>query len=115
MLKFITKHRATALGVSAAAILVACGGGGSTTATPTTPIVIAPPAPTPTPVTTPDPDPEPTSTPTSEATTLTEGLFRDTFRNDFKIGAAISSYQINNSDFNGVLAAAQVWMFEVIH
>ena len=107
MLKFITKHRATALGVSAAAILVACGGGGSTTATPTTPIVIAPPAPTPTPVPTPDPDPQPTSTPTSEATTLTEGLFRDTFRNDFKIGAALSSYQINNSDFNGVLAAAQ--------
>lgn len=95
MLKFTARHRAKVLGgVAAGLLLSACGG--SSTIEPTTPVIIAPPS-----------QPPVASPPTSEGQQLTEGLFRNTFRSDFKIGAAISSYQINNSDLNGILAADQ--------
>ena len=96
MLKITARDRLKLLGGAAALLMAGCGGGGSSSVEPT-PVVVAPPAPT----------PPPAPMPTSEAGTLTEGLFRDTFRSDFKIGAAISSYQIDNADFNGTLAAAQ--------
>lgn len=96
MLQITARDRLKLLGGAAALLMAGCGGGGGASVEPT-PVVVAPPAPT----------PPPAPMPTSEAGTLTEGLFRDTFRSDFKIGAAISSYQIDNADFNGTLAAAQ--------
>jgi len=111
MLKFKTSNRAMLLSCGAVLLLAACGGGGSSADVNSTPIAVNPPAPAPTPAPTPPPTPAPTPTPVSEAGVLTDGLFKNTFQNDFKIGAAISSYQIDNgninSDINGVLAEAQ--------
>jgi len=76
-------------------LLAGCGGGEAEVDP--TPIIIAPPM----------QPPMPGTPPSSEAGELTDGLFKNTFQNDFKIGAAVSSYQINNSDLNGTLAQAQ--------
>ena len=94
MLKFTARNCLKLIGGSAAMLMAACGGSSSVDPTP---VVVAPPP----------PPPAPTPPPTSEAGVLTDGLFKNTFQNDFKIGAAISSYQINNDDINGVLALSQ--------
>jgi len=94
MLKFTARDRLKLLGGASALLLTGCGG--SSSADPA-PIAVTPP---------PAPPPVPPTPPTSEAGELTDGLFKNTFESDFKIGAAISSYQING-DINGVLAESQ--------
>jgi len=91
MLKFTARDRLKLL-VGASALLLASCGGGSSSSEPAPEVVVPP---------------TPVVQPTAEGPVLTDGLFKNTFQNDFKIGAALSSYQINNADQNGILAEAQ--------
>ena len=67
---------------------VACGGGGSSPETP-------------------DPEPPPPPPPPPPPSGLAEGTLRDNFRNDFKIGAALSSFQVDRGDISATLAQSQ--------
>ena len=101
MMKFTARDRLKLLGGGASMLLAGCGGGGGGSAPTPTPVTITPP-PAPTPV------PTPTPTPTGEANGLTDGMFRDSFRNDFKIGGALSSFQVQDADINSTLALSQL-------
>lgn len=92
MMKFTARDRLKLLGGGAASMLLSgCGGGGGqTTPAPTPPVVVNPPEP-----------------PPVETGDLTEGLFRDTFLNDFKIGCALSSFQVANADLDATLGQSQ--------
>ena len=99
MMKFTAKYRLKLLGSGMTMLLAGCGGGGGTSPDPVS-VSPQPVAPTPAPPSSPTPS-------TGVAGDLTEGLFRDTFRNNFKIGAALTSYQLDNADVNPILAASQ--------
>ena len=93
MLKFTAQGRLRLLGGVIAMALAGCGGS-STSPTPaaeTPPVAPAPPPPP----------------PTSEATALTDGMLRDRFQNNFKVGAVLSSNQVNPLDTNATLALSQ--------
>lgn len=78
----------------------ACGGGGSSSSAPVAPTSVTPPiTPTPTPTTTP--------TPESSGFTLTDGMLRDAFRNNFSVGAAVTANQINANNLSATLAQSQ--------
>jgi len=94
MMKFTARDRLRLLGVGAASMLIAGCGGGSTAPAPT-PVVVNPPI-TP-----------PVTTPSGEARTLTEGLLRESFQSDFKIGGALSSFQVADETISASLAQSQ--------
>lgn len=102
MLKFSARDRLKLFVGAGALALSACGGGSGNNVkaqigvSPT--VVQAPPTPL-TPVPAPPTPPEPVK--------YTEGLLRDTFRNDFKLGAAVSSYQVAEGAKSAELAQSQ--------
>jgi len=65
---------------------------------------VPPPPPPPPPPQTPEPDPAP---PTSPASAPVEGLLRDTYRNNFNVGVALSSGQTNPLGQSGEIALSQ--------
>ena len=79
-------------------VLAGCGGGSSET--PVSPTPPAAPAP-------PPPPPVPTPPPAGGTGGLTDGLLRDRFRSDFKVGGVLSSFQVDQSDINSTLALSQ--------
>lgn len=93
MLKFTARDRLKLLAGGGASLLLAGCGGGSESAVP--PVTIAPP-PTPTPPITPAP-----------TGTLADGLLRDSFSSDFKMGSALSSYQLDGDNVSASLTQAQ--------
>lgn len=84
------------LGGASALMLGGCGGSSETPSTPP-PTTAAPPPP-------PPPPPPPA---TGNTGSLTDGMFREQFRNNFRVGGALTSAQINEGDTNSTLAAAQ--------
>lgn len=79
-------------------LLAGCGGSGSSADPTPTPVVTAPPPTPPTPTT----PPASSGNPTAET-----GLFRETFRNNFKIGCALTSFQVADSDLNATIGQSQ--------
>jgi len=76
----------------AAALLTSGCGGSSSRSTPPAPIGVIP----------------PTAPPTSPAGfTLTDGMLRDSFRNNFSVGTAVTANQINANDLSATLAQSQ--------
>ena len=102
MLEFTARDRLKLLGGASALLLSACGGGSSSGAT-NTMAVIPPPTPTPAP---PPPTPTPAPPPPTGGV-LIDGALRDTFTNNFKIGAALSSFQVDRSEISAELAQSQ--------
>lgn len=80
--------------LAGAAALFAAGCGGSSTSAPVTPVGSTPPPPLP-------------PTPPPSGFTLTQGQLRDTFRNNFSVGTAITANQINANDLSAQIAQAQ--------
>ena len=95
-MEFTARDRLKLLGSAAALALSACGGG-SDGGSSAVAVVLPPPPPPPPPL--PPPPPPPTG--------LAEGTLRDSFRNDFNIGAALSSFQVANGDISASLAQSQ--------
>ena len=93
----ITARQRLKLIAGAAAFLTSACGGSSSSA-PMVPVSDAPPTP-PVPATPPQPDPT--------GFALTDGMLRDNFRNNFKIGTALTSNRINSSDLSATLAQSQ--------
>ncbi len=91
MVDITARQRLKLLAGAAALMSSACGG--SSTSAPPTPIGVIPPT-----------TPPPTS-PTGF--TLSEGLLRDSFRNNFSVGTAITANQINAGDLSATLAQSQ--------
>jgi endo-1,4-beta-xylanase len=94
MLKFTARDRLRLLGGGAAFLMAGCGGssGGDDRSAPP-PTTVSPPPPPPPPV--------------SSANELTPGLLKDSFQSDFKVGCALSSYQVENMDLDARLAQSQ--------
>lgn len=106
MLNFTARGRFCLLACGMSLVLAGCGGGGTDSnisSTPTAPPVSTS---TPAPVPTATPTPAPTP-PTGETNGLTDGMLRDQFQGDFKVGAVLSSVQLENSDGNMELALSQ--------
>jgi endo-1,4-beta-xylanase len=94
MVKFTARDRLKLLAGASALVLSACGGSSSNTA------VNAAPPPPPPPPAPPPPPPPPTGT-------IAKGLLRDTFSNNFTIGAAISNVRLNPVDQSAEIAIDQ--------
>lgn len=100
MVDITARQRLKLLAGAAAFMTSACGGGGSSSSAPVAPTSVTPPiTPTPTPTTTP--------TPESSGFTLTDGMLRDAFRNNFSVGAAVTANQINANNLSATLAQSQ--------
>lgn len=105
MLKFTARDRLKLLGGGGVSMLLAgCGGSGGGGTQASTPVTVSPPAPVPAP---PAPVPTPTTPPPTGATGLTEGLLRDSFQTDFKVGSALTSFQLEDGNLSSGLAQAQ--------
>jgi len=91
MVGFTARDRLKLLGGASSFLLTACGGGGGSSASSSA-------------VSTTPPPPPPPATSTSG---IVDGLLRDTFRNNFSIGAALSSPQSDTNDISAQIAAAQ--------
>ena len=78
-----------------------CGGGSSSSA-PVSLFSLTPPI-------TPTPTPPPTTPPppVSSGFTLTDGMLRDTFSNNFSIGTAVTANQINANNLSSMIARSQ--------
>lgn len=106
IMEFTARDRLKLLGGASAFLLSACGGGSSSNsattaglgAGPTNPVTPAPTAPT-TPTT---PTPPPTGN-----NALTDGFLSDTFRNNFKMGTAMTANRVTAGDLSANLALAQ--------
>lgn len=96
MLKFTARDRLKLLGGASALMLTGCGGSSGSSSAPPPPTAVTPP-----------PPPPPPPPATGNTGSLTDGMFRDQFRNNFKVGGALTSAQINEGDTNSTLAAAQ--------
>ena len=95
----ITARQRLKLLAGAAGLMVSGCGGSSNSSAVSPPASTTPPAPvTPPPAPTPPPD---------TGFTLTDGLLRDSFRNNFTIGTAITANQINANDLSARLAQTQ--------
>ena len=81
-------------GAAGLAMLSACGGSSSSPTPPSSGGTPPPPVP-------------PTPPPTTE--TPVDGLLRDTFRNNFVVGAAVGPAQIGSTDDSDVLAKQFTW------
>ncbi len=92
MVDITARQRLKLLAGAAALMTSACGG--ASRSAPVTPDATTPPPP---------PPPPP---PTSDFT-LTDGLLRDTFRNNFSMGTAVTAEQINSNDLSARLAREQ--------
>ena len=106
MLKFTARDRLKLLGAGGASLLLTgCGGGGGSTTPvePTTPITFLPPAEPETPIETPETPTEPPE-PTGE---LTDGMLKNSFSSDFKVGSALSSYQLDGPSVSANLTQSQ--------
>lgn len=90
MVDITARQRLKLLAGAAALITSACGGSSSGA-----PVTASGGAPTPTPT----PTPTPPSTPPT-GFTLTDGLLRDSFRNNFTVGTAVTANQINADDLS---------------
>ena len=93
MLKFTARDKLKLLGVGSAAMLLASCGGNTSNPTTTTEAVT-----TILPV-------EPVTS--DKDTVLTEGLLRDSFQTDFKIGGTLTSYQLGGDDISAGLIQSQ--------
>lgn len=93
MMKFSARDRLKLLGGASALWLTGCGGGGGANASLSSS----------TPPTTPPAPPPPTGT----TNALTDGMLRDRFQNDFKVGSVLTSNQVNQGDVNSTLALSQ--------
>jgi len=109
MLKFSARDRLKLLGGGAAFALASCGGGSGNTLTTPTPTAATPPPPAPTPAPPPPPPPPPPAPtpPAAAAGGLTDGLLRDSFQGNFKMGGALSSFQLDGSNVSASLAQSQ--------
>lgn len=98
MIKITARDRLKLLTGAGAWALTGCGGGGSSSSsfTPANPIVVAPSQPTP-----PTPDPAPAPGP------IATGQLRDYYRTNFKVGAAMTSYQTEANDQSAMIARDQ--------
>lgn len=107
-MKFTARDRLKLITGAGALILPACGGGGSASSfsavTPSVTPAIAPPAPTPAPEPEPTPAPEPVPAVSSAPV---EGLLRDTFRNNFEMGVAMTSFQAQEMGLSSRVALSQ--------
>jgi len=95
MLKFTARDRLRLLSGGAALLLTGCGGGGgasSNLSSGTTPPPVTPP---------------PAPPPAGGSGGLDNGMLRDRFQSDFKVGAVLSSIQVDQSDINSTLALSQ--------
>ncbi len=101
MVEFTARDRLKLLAGAGSLALSACGGGSGSSAPPV--VATRPPAPPPPP---PPPAPPPPPPPTT-STTPPVGLLRDTFRNNFDVGVALSSQQTNPGELSGEIALAQ--------
>lgn len=91
MVNITARQRLQLLAGGAAFALTGCGGSDAVVPEPivtSTPVPVQPPAPTPT-------------------TSLSEGMLRNTFRNNFSVGAALTANQINDNDLSVQLAREQ--------
>lgn len=102
MVDITARQRLKLLAGAAAFMTSACGGGGSSSSALVAPTSVTPPI-------TPTPTPTPTTTPTPESSgfTLTDGMLRDAFRNNFSVGAAVTANQINANNLSATLAQSQ--------
>ncbi len=102
MVEFTARDRLKLL-MGASALMASCGGGKSTSlssAVGTSSSATSPPPP-------PPPPPPPQTGPSGPAGPVTVGLLRDTFRNNFAIGAAMNHQHINASNASARIAAEQ--------
>ena len=99
MLKFTARDRLKLLGGGGASLLLAGCGGGSNVLPPVIvdPVVVTPPTPPVPPVTPPVVDTE----------GLASGALRDSFQTDFKIGSALSSFQLEDGNLSADLTLSQ--------
>lgn len=100
MVQFTARDRLKLL-MGAGALLASCGGGDKSTVFQGTSGGTPPPAPPPPP---PPPAPAPTG---NTAGPVTTGLLRDTFRNNFVIGAALSHQRVDAMDQSAQIAMDQ--------
>lgn len=94
MLKFSVRDRLKLLSGAAAFAVAGCGGSSETV---TPPVVVVDPPVTP-PITPPA---------TGGTNELTEGLLRNSFQSDFKIGSALSSFQVADGAISATLTQSQ--------
>ena len=99
MVDITARQRLKLLAGAAALMTSACGG--SSASAPIAPAADVPPPNVPPPAPPVDP------TPPSTGFTLSDGLLRDTFRNNFSMGAAINANQINANNLSVSLAQSQ--------
>jgi len=103
MIEFTARDRLKLLSGASALLLSACGGGSGNSA----PAVSTSPASTPLPPPAPPAPPAPTPPPPAAPIGFVDGLLRDNFRPNFKMGVALSSSQSDVMDPSAVLAQAQ--------
>ena len=96
MLKFTARDRLKLLGGGGASLLLAGCGGGSNVLPPVIvdPVVVTPPVP-------------PVTPPVVETEGLASGALRDSFQTDFKIGSALSSFQLEDGNLSADLTLSQ--------
>ena len=103
MVDITARQRLKLLAGAAAFMTSACGGGAGSSnpaaLTSSTPPITPTPAPPPPPPATPTPEPS--------GFTLTDGMLRDAFRNNFSVGAAMTANKINDGDLSAALAQSQ--------
>ncbi len=95
MMKFTARDRLRLLGGGTAMLLAGCGGGAGSDLS-STPTAAAPPV-----------VPPVTPPPSGGTDGLTPGMFRDSFASNFKVGAVLSSNQLDESDLNRNLTLSQ--------